>query len=73
MIADSMWLRPEMARALMRQSDGKCACPGRKARMYYEHDGVPEGEPPSDRCENCGGQVQVFCLNFVSDWRSGAE
>jgi hypothetical protein len=73
MIADTTWLRREMARALMRQSDGKCTCPGPKTRMYYERDGVPEGEKPSDRCENCGGLVQVVCLNIVSEWRSGAE
>ena len=61
--------RPEMLRALMRETDGKCSCLGRGTKVYYEYDGVPEGEKPSDRCENCGGLVQLFCVNFVSDWQ----
>lgn len=73
MIVTGMRLRAEMMRALMRQSatDGKCTCPSGGTQMYYEHDGVPQGEKPSDRCENCGGRVQLFCVNFVSDWRNG--
>lgn len=63
--------RLDLLRALMgnSESDGKCGCPGRKARIYRMHDGVPEGEVPSDRCEDCGGQVQILCINYVSNWR----
>lgn len=63
--------RLSLLRGLMRESesDGKCSCSGRKTRIHRSYDGVPEGEIPSDRCEDCGGQVVVFYVNYVSDWR----
>lgn len=64
-----MWPKPDLMRALMRQTPAECRCPGRGMKVYYEHDGVPEGEKSSDRCENCGGRVPVVCVNWVSEWR----
>jgi hypothetical protein len=69
-IGEGMQVRPDVLRALMRdsESDGRCACPGRERRIYYSHDGFPDGEIPPDRCEDCGGTVTHFCVNFVSNW-----
>ena len=64
-------LRPDLMRAVMRQRPAECQCPGRRMKVYYEHDGVAEGEKPSDRCESCGGRVAVVCVNWVSEWRNG--
>ena len=63
--------RLSLLRVLMpdSESDGKCSCLGRGGRIHYSYDGVPDGEIPSDRCEDCGGQVIVFCVNYVSNWR----
>lgn len=62
-------LDPLQALRLKRESCGDCTCTGRGLRVYYEDERMPEGEKPSDKCEECGGKLKIIKVVYENNWR----